>query len=112
MCCDSWGHKVRAGVGRAPSVFTSHEGRGRLGPALPAAGRRRPALAAAALREVMRPPTALLPFSLPAPRPLLYFTESALGRRGTHAPPGVFVSIQPVFVFWLGHSTHLLLGNY
>ena len=24
----------------------------------------------------------------------------------------VFVSIQPVFVFWLGHSTHLHLSNY
>lgn len=79
---------VRAGVGRAPSVFTSHEGRGRLGPALPAAGRRRPALASAALREVTRPPTAPLPSFLHAPRPLLYFTQFALGRRGTHAPPG------------------------
>lgn len=65
---------VRAGVGRAPSVSTGHEGRGRLGPALPAAGRRRPALAAAAPGEVTRPPPALPPFRplFPSPTAWLY----------------------------------------
>lgn len=52
---------VRAGCGRA-RVCTGHEGRGRLGPALPAAGRRRPALAAAAPGEVTRPPPCPLSF--------------------------------------------------
>lgn len=68
-CCG-----VRAGVGRAPSVSTGHEGRGRLGPALPAAGRRRPALAAAAPGEVTRPPPALPPFRplFPSPTAWLY----------------------------------------
>lgn len=49
------------------SVYTGHEERQRLGPALPAAGRRHPAVPATAPGEVTRPPPAPFPCTLQPP---------------------------------------------
>lgn len=75
---------------RAARVYTRHEGRGRLGRALPAAGRGRAALAAAAPGEVTRPPPGLPlsppPSRSPAGSPAVFF-QAGRGARGPRARP-------------------------